>query len=275
MKKDSDAFPRRAAVRFLKSLYSIGVKVRELCDAMVVKETLMMSSKDFDWEVKLAGLEFVKNLIQQETADLTDNSEDCVPCYGIDLVKRQKIDNSEAKLDRFLCAVCRLELLGCWKALFQAVDDYDQTVWEMADKILLDFSQIFKSVTKDEDKSEICQFVERQMEKLDNNGICLFKDGNKDSNIDCKKSNDFKLNSHDHELNGHDCGSKNGIDIKNFRNRHEFKTEMLALIDKLTSYETRIKVSGKSDYEANPFSLLDDILSYSRKDEESNVVDCY
>ena len=261
------------------SIYSNKFKVRTLSDVTVIRETLMTSSKDFDWEVKLAGLEFVKSLIQQETVDLIDNSEDCVSCYAIDLVKRQKIDNSEAKLDSFLCAICRLELLGCWKALFQAVDDYDQTVCEMADKILLDFSQAFKSVTKEskiyEDKSEIRQVVERQMEKLDDTGICLFKDGNKDSNIDCKKSNDFKLNSHDHELNGHDYGSKNGIDIKNFRNRYGFKTEMLALIDKLMSYETRVKVSGKSDYEANPFSLLDDILSYSRKDEESNVVDCY
>ena len=290
LKTDTEAFPRRAAVKFLQSFYSYKVKVRELYDVTVVKETLMTSSKDFDWEVKLAGLEFVKNLISQETDNSIDNCEDSVPSYAVDLVKRQKVDTSEVKVGNLLCAVCRLELYGCWKALLQAVDDYDQTVCEAADKILLDFSQTLKTVVMDTKANgskmeEIWEVLERHLEKLEKDGIGLGfqQDKEKFSNFNHSSllllkptiSKESKLNSKNNELNGHDCESFSGVDFLKLGDSSEFKAEILKLIKKLMRYEAGVKVSGKTDYETNPFSLLDDILSYARKDEESNVVDCY
>ena len=284
LQTDTEAFPRRTAIRFLLSYYSNKVKVREQCDITVVMETLMTSSKDFDWEVKLAGLEFVENLILQEMADERNYCENSVPSYAVDLLKK-KIDDSEIKVPKMLCALCRLELYGCWKALFVAVEDYDQTVCEQADRILLDFSQTLKAVVGDiklnERKlDELGDILEKQLEQLETNGSELGFQEKKLSNSHHMSSLSSKMclnqtNSEDCKLNSQDCKSNSGITFQNFGDRSRLKTETLKLIEKLTSYETLMKLSEKSNYDTNPFSLLDDILSYSRKDEESNVVDCY
>ena len=47
------------------------------------------------------------------------------------------------------------------------------------------------------------------------------------------------------------------------------------MMEKLLSFKPELDNSVEKNYDTNPFSLLEDILSYARKDDDSNFVDCY
>lgn len=259
----------------------------EHCDVTIVIKTLMTSSKDLDWEVKLAGLDFTESLIVQEAVKLDRGGEDSIPSYAADLhvVKRTKLDKHETKETKIVCSVYELYLFGCWEILFQAIEDCDQTVCEKAEKILSDFSEVVKNGSGDRINEvklgELDHILDKHFLESEENAISNGEIGDNKKflfNSDILLALNSKQSSVDAAL----CNGDTANNVFNSKAprlsatvRETLKAEVLKLVKRIANYERHVEMSLGSNYDTNPFSLLDDILSYSQKDEESNVVDCY
>ena len=253
-------------------------------------ETLATSSSDFDWEVKLEGLELIQTLISEE-ADQFEEKLDNMPSYAEGLFKKPKLETSDTRESKSLAAICKLHLIGCWKSLFLALDDYDLTVCEKANKILTIFSHKLKGTVGDRVCEKISvkvdDIVHEQFNELERNKTNLVVDRNSHLYTDISRTlqsdpedkwqngpvgsgDNHNSNNKVNELCGYISPSKASLSS----GRDAFKEDIMKVIEKIVDFKPPEKVAN-DNYDSNPFSLLDDIMSYAQKDEESNVVDCY
>ena len=234
------------------------------------------SINDFDWEVKLEVLELIQSVITHETEHFSEFEEDNIPKYAAGLVKQSELSDSSSVETKVAEVIYQLHTMGCWVALFTAIRDYDLVVCKKANDILSDFScvklKIIRKHCNERKLSDACELVNNRFSKCYQNGTTLetadsLKCIGVTTSFSCAAARENEEVTPVHLIEGKD--SNGSLTMT------EGKTEILEMMEKLLSFKPELNNSVENNYDTNPFSLLEDILSYARKNDDSNIVDCY
>lgn len=248
-RNDTEAFVRRSAVIFFTKLWEDNSLSEPSKQAILTLFSEVMV-KDFDWDVKLNILEFWSQIIDKEfcTKEKLDFG---IPSYAI-----VNNESDTSTKDHLKMAFCKLYTLGCFKALFSMIEDFDQSVVEKALQLIRNIKDLVKRTNL---TSEFTNFLD---------DFQIMKDSLKENKVLCKKQ---KL-----ELKE--------IEKTNFWTENVQKEEIHEFIEKLITLDVEQKLAVFSqtcdEYDRNPVSLLDDILlsagSHDHQDEDdSTIIDCY
>ena len=173
---DTEAFPRRATVKFIHTFYDHKNKLSESVDNSVMKATTS-SINDFDWEVKLEVLELIQRVITHETEHFSEFEEDNIPSYTAGLVKQSEFSDSSSVETKVAEVIYQLHTMGCWVALFTAIGDFDLVVCKKANDILSDFScvklKIIRKHCNERKLSDACEIVNNRFSEFCQNGTAL------------------------------------------------------------------------------------------------------
>ena len=248
---------------------------RESLDNLIMET--VTSIDDFDWEVKLEILEFIQSVIIHESKCFRSDGLDCLPSYATGLITKPKGEVSCSDEIKIVEAIYKLHSLRCWKTLFMAVEDYDQTVCRKANQILTSFSKKLKDVVNgDSDEKKLkalCGVMDKQLPKFSQNGTA---NGCVSLNIENLASvQSIQTVQLDFRKFAGEEGNLNSNNYGYYNQETVFKEELLELIENLLTFKPAENSSVENDYETNPFSLLEDILLCAQKDEDNNIVDCY
>ena len=268
---DTEAFPRRAAVQFIYTFYNHKNKLSETVDNSVMKATTS-SINDFDWEVKLEVLELIQSVITHETEHLSEFEKDNIPSYAAGLVKESEFSDSSSVETKVAEVIYQLHTMGCWVALFTAIGDFDLVVCKKANGILSDFScvklKIIRKHCNERKLSDACELVNNRFSKCYQNGTALeTADSIKCTGVATAAARENEVVTPLHLIEGKDSNGS----LTTTEGKKEFKEMM----EKLLNFKSELNNSVENNYDTNPFSLLEDILSYARKNDDSNIVDCY
>lgn len=252
-RNDTEAFVRRSAVLFFTKLWEDNSLSETNKQAILTLFSEVMV-KDFDWDVKLNVLEFWSQIINKEfcTKEKLDLG---IPSYA--MINNESIIYSDTSVkDNLKLSFCKLYTLGCFKALFSMVEDFDQSVVEKALQLIRNIKDIVKRTNL---TSEFTNFFDE---------FQIVKESLKENEVLCKKQ---KL-----ELKE--------IEKTNFSIENGQKEEILEFIEKLMTLDVEQKLAVFSqtcdEYDRNPISLLDDILLYTgshdhQDEDDSTIIDCY
>lgn len=251
MGTDTEAFARRSAMTFLCQYYKVKVATFDLpiTDTIprVVITTAVMALRDFDWEVKIAGLDFVEIMFTSPISDQLDSS---------DLV--------DSKFS-FLVGVLYYQNLA--KEILEVLDDYDDTVCEKSLDVFTAVQSYFKTTIKRlgrlslENKLQKChQATECYCQR---NGI----NGSNETVVTlttvCKETEQQKIEE----------SSIQKCNCDTYDERCLIETVDKILVTDLGVYRNRLKHSH--DKVAKLVSLTEDIVSFTTDDGEEKISDCY
>ena len=271
---DTEAFPRRATVKFVHTFYNHKNKFGESVDNSVMKATIS-SMNDFDWEVKLEVLELIQSVITHETEHFSEFEKDDIPSYAAGLVKQSEFSDSSSVETKVAEVIYQLHTMGCWVALFTAIGDFDLVVCKKANDILSDFSfvklKIIRKHCIERKLSDACELVNNRFSKSYQNGTTL----ETADSLKCIGVTSFSFAAAQENEVVTPLHLIEGKDSNGSLTMTEGKTEILEMMEKLLNFKPELDNSVENNYDTNPFSLLEDILSYARKNDDSNIVDCY
>ncbi|KAK6171135.1 hypothetical protein SNE40_019390 [Patella caerulea] len=135
LKTDSEAFPRRSAVKTLQLLNKHCLLEDDL--KTKIQEVMISTMNDFDWEVKIHVLDFWESIFVLGVSNIETNGSiqnGTVPSYTVELTRSShKVDNTKQKAIESL-----LNSKFC-EALLLGFNDYEQSVCEKATIIIKQF----------------------------------------------------------------------------------------------------------------------------------------
>ncbi|KAL4240178.1 BRCA1-associated ATM activator 1 [Mactra antiquata] len=302
VKTDTEAFARRSAMKFLFEFFKSksATSERQSLDIIpwVVVECIALALKDFDWEVKIAGLKFVlaifTNLILDQS--LGKDSAD------LHMVESCNLDRNLTYITNILC------YQNFYDILIGTLDDCDNTVCEKSLHVFTEIQSVlntlihgFKKSTlyvdesccsklskeKDEPSSykkmKYCNCpsrddnARRMNTSLENSDRQLYASNGSNDNTDqyyCDKVKDKDSSNSNDDVNKCSCYNEKRM-CNNRRETYVSDTlKKIAHID-LTVYKKRL--NHDEDTVTKLLSISDDILSYTTTlcDGKEKISDCY
>ena len=236
LQTDTEAFPRRAAAKFLLEAYKKNL-LSPSQKSFVYKTFVNVVNSDLDWEVKILAVSFWENVISTEVV-----SEMPHPAYAIGLPVFSRNQCQACKICSLLKKFEILSQLGCMDSLLTAYRDCDHSVREKASEVL---SKLVFSDQQDQDfiVKRTCRKSEIAKEGADLFNCCTG---------DCCKNHNRDSSKH---VGSAILKTLTEVNLKKNLNESETYCDL---------------------YTQNPLLLIEDILADSEENEdEDKIIDCY
>ena len=191
IRTDSEAFPRREAAMLLKECWELFETDSTRNEIYLILSTVVPN--DFDWEVKLAAIQFWKKIAC--LCKCISDSEHCST--------NGDIKSDEKNSHTFV-------VVGGLETLLELSEDYDDSVKEMAVQTLHEIRQNGKLLSSEENLDKRHKDILRQFQDLDTSSkLSMFKcsktEGVEDYLCLLDDILSYKEEKHDIEDNAADC----------------------------------------------------------------------